>query len=139
MITESGPQHLGVVVIGAGFGAGRSSRAQRPGRGLDTFTGAVFHSARWNHDVDLAGRNVVVVGTGASAIQFAPAIQPRAGQVTVVQRTAPWIIPRMDRATTRFERRLYATLQASETSSADSDSGRPARGSRRRSLIRRRR
>ena len=76
--------------------------------GLDTFTGEVFHSARWNHDVDLTGRKVVVVGTGASAIQFVPAIQPRAGRITVVQRTAPWIIPRMDRTTTPFERRLYA-------------------------------
>ena len=76
--------------------------------GLDTFTGEVFHSARWNHDVDLTGRKVVVVGTGASAIQFVPAIQPRVGRMTVVQRTAPWVIPRMDRTTTRFERRLYA-------------------------------
>ena len=76
--------------------------------GLDRFAGEVFHSARWNHDVDLTGRSVVVIGTGASAIQFVPAIQPRVGRMTVVQRTAPWVTPRMDRATTRFERRLYA-------------------------------
>ena len=68
----------------------------------------MFHSARWNHDIDLAGRSVVVVGTGASAIQFVPAIQPRVGRITLVQRTAPWVTPRTDRATTRFERRLYA-------------------------------
>ena len=75
--------------------AGRAHRRQRPHRrpvgpgpaGPGRFTGEVFHSARWNHDVDLAGRNVVVVGTGASAIQFVPAIQPRAGRMTVVQRT----------------------------------------------------
>ncbi len=76
--------------------------------GLDSFAGAVFHSARWNHDLDLTGRSVVVVGTGASAIQFVPAIQPRVTRMTVVQRTAPWVTPRMDRRTSRFERRLYA-------------------------------
>ncbi|WP_327321947.1 NAD(P)/FAD-dependent oxidoreductase [Streptomyces sp. NBC_01210] len=76
-------------------------------KGLDGFTGEVFHSARWNHDLDLTGRTVVVVGTGASAIQFVPAIQPQVGRMTVVQRTAPWVTPRMDRATTRTERRLY--------------------------------
>ncbi len=76
--------------------------------GLDAFAGEVFHSARWNHDLDLTGRRVVVIGTGASAIQFVPAIQPQVGRLTVVQRTAPWVTPRMDRPTTRLERRLYA-------------------------------
>ena len=76
--------------------------------GLDRFAGDVFHSARWNHELDLVGRKVVVIGTGASAIQFVPKIQPLVEKLTVVQRSAPWVIPRMDRKTTRFERRLYA-------------------------------
>ena len=45
--------------------------------GLDAFAGTVMHSARWDHDHDLSGERVAVVGTGASAIQFVPAIQPR--------------------------------------------------------------
>jgi cation diffusion facilitator CzcD-associated flavoprotein CzcO len=62
--------------------------------GLDTFAGTVFHSARWRHDHDLIGREVAVVGTGASAIQFVPEIAPKVQRLTVFQRTAPWIIPR---------------------------------------------
>ncbi|MFE7637322.1 flavin-containing monooxygenase, partial [Kitasatospora sp. NPDC057518] len=55
--------------------------------GLDTFTGTVFHSSRWNHDHDLTGRNVAVIGTGASAIQFVPAIQPDVNRLDLYQRT----------------------------------------------------
>ena len=62
--------------------------------GLETFTGAVFHSARWNHQRDLTGRRVAVIGTGASAIQFVPEIQPRVGRLTLFQRTPPWVLPR---------------------------------------------
>ncbi len=75
--------------------------------GLDAFTGTMFHSAAWNHDHDLAGRNVAVIGTGASAIQFVPQIQPLAAQLTVFQRTAPWIMPRHDRQISRLERWLF--------------------------------
>jgi cation diffusion facilitator CzcD-associated flavoprotein CzcO len=62
--------------------------------GLETFTGSVFHSARWNHDRDLDGRSVAVIGTGASAIQFVPEIVDRVGHLTVFQRTPPWVMPR---------------------------------------------
>ncbi|HEY2320457.1 MAG TPA: NAD(P)/FAD-dependent oxidoreductase [Solirubrobacteraceae bacterium] len=62
--------------------------------GLATFTGTVFHSARWDHDHDLTGRRVAVVGTGASAIQFVPEIQPRVGHLALFQRTPPWVLPR---------------------------------------------
>ncbi|MBR7835146.1 MULTISPECIES: flavin-containing monooxygenase [Actinospica] len=103
--TSDGPLTADVL-IDAGGPIAEPSIPDLPG--LDRFTGAVFHSARWDHGLDLTGRNVVVVGTGASAIQFVPAIQPRVGRMTVVQRTPPWITPRMDRTTTRFERRLYA-------------------------------
>jgi cation diffusion facilitator CzcD-associated flavoprotein CzcO len=62
--------------------------------GLASFRGTMFHSARWNHDHDLRGRHVAVIGTGASAIQFVPEIQPEVGRLTVLQRTPPWITPR---------------------------------------------
>ena len=59
--------------------------------GLEDFAGAVFHSARWNHDHDLTDRQVGVIGTGASAIQFVPQVQRKAGAVTLFQRTPPWV------------------------------------------------
>jgi cation diffusion facilitator CzcD-associated flavoprotein CzcO len=64
--------------------------------GIDDFGGVAFHSARWNHEHDLEGRRVAVVGTGASAIQVVPAIVDRAVHVDVYQRSAPWILPRKD-------------------------------------------
>jgi cation diffusion facilitator CzcD-associated flavoprotein CzcO len=75
--------------------------------GLDTFAGTAFHSARWEHDHDLTGRRVAVIGTGASAIQFVPEIQPRVDTLYVFQRTPPWVLPRRDRAISGFERRAY--------------------------------
>ncbi|HMV67736.1 MAG TPA: NAD(P)/FAD-dependent oxidoreductase [Myxococcota bacterium] len=66
-------------------------------RGLDTFAGPVMHSARWDHRVELDGRDVVSIGTGASAIQYVPEVARRAGRLTVVQRTPAWVIPRDDR------------------------------------------
>jgi cation diffusion facilitator CzcD-associated flavoprotein CzcO len=80
--------------------------------GLDTFEGHVFHSARWDHDHTLAGKRVAAVGTGASAIQFVPSIQPEVEQLHVFQRTAPWIMPHTNRNTTAFERRLYRAVPA---------------------------
>lgn len=64
--------------------------------GLDRFDGPVFHSARWDPDVNLTGKRVAVVGTGCSAVQIVPAIQPQAEAVYVFQRTAPWVVPRPD-------------------------------------------
>jgi cation diffusion facilitator CzcD-associated flavoprotein CzcO len=78
--------------------------------GLDAFAGTVFHSSRWNHEHDLAGRAVAVIGTGASAVQFVPRIQPRAGRVTVFQRTAQWVLPKLDRRVTAAEQALYRRL-----------------------------
>lgn len=75
--------------------------------GLDSFQGTVFHSARWRHDHDLTGRNVAVVGTGASAIQFVPQVAPIVRRLTIFQRTAPWIVPRSDRRLTRLEHTAY--------------------------------
>lgn len=65
-------------------------------KGIGRFAGQKFHSSTWDHSVELDGKNVAVVGTGASAIQFVPQIAPRAGKLYVFQRTPPWIVPRMD-------------------------------------------
>ncbi|PTR31589.1 cyclohexanone monooxygenase [Rhodococcus sp. OK519] len=66
--------------------------------GLDGFTGEVFHSSRWNHDYELAGKRVAVVGTGASAVQFVPEIAPTVGELHLYQRTAQWVLPKPDTA-----------------------------------------
>ena len=83
-------------------------------KGIDTFEGTMFHSARWEHDHDLTGRKVAVIGTGASAIQFVPKIQPLAGELKLFQRTAPWVMFRHDRAITKLERMLYRTFPATQ-------------------------
>jgi cation diffusion facilitator CzcD-associated flavoprotein CzcO len=80
--------------------------------GLQTFEGTTFHSALWDHDHDLAGARVAVIGTGASAIQFVPEIQPKVSNVVVFQRTPAWVIPRADRRTTALERRLFRAIPA---------------------------
>jgi len=64
--------------------------------GLDTFTGEHFHSSRWNHRYELQGKRVAVIGSGASAIQFVPKIQPLVKNLTLFQRTAPWVLPKLD-------------------------------------------
>ncbi len=64
--------------------------------GLDTFAGELFHSARWDHDVDLTGRRVAVIGSAASAVQFVPEIAPQTGRLHLFQRTANWVIPKED-------------------------------------------
>lgn len=64
--------------------------------GAERFAGTSFHSARWDQSCDLAGKRVAVIGTGASAIQFVPEIAKQAAQLTVFQRTPPWIHPRPD-------------------------------------------
>lgn len=65
-------------------------------KGIETFKGKMFHSARWNHDYDLTGKRIAVIGTGASAIQFVPQVQPLAKELLVFQRTAPWVLPKAD-------------------------------------------
>ncbi len=75
--------------------------------GIDTFQGEVFHSARWNHDVDLTGKRVAVIGTGASAVQLVPELQKIVGHVDVYQRTPNWIIPRNERRFTAIEKAAF--------------------------------
>ncbi|MBM1143799.1 NAD(P)/FAD-dependent oxidoreductase [Alcanivorax sp. ZXX171] len=78
--------------------------------GLERFQGAAFHSARWDHGVDLAGKTVAVVGTGASAIQFVPEVAKQARQVKLFQRSAAYVIPKPDRPYSALEQRLMARL-----------------------------
>ncbi|ORA10184.1 flavin-containing monooxygenase [Mycobacterium arosiense] len=89
-----------VVVCAIGlFGA-----AKRPDiDGLSDFAGPVLHTAHWDHDVELAGRHVAVIGTGASGVQVVPELAKTAGRVTVFQRTPPWMVPKDDRAYTATE------------------------------------
>jgi cation diffusion facilitator CzcD-associated flavoprotein CzcO len=96
------------VLIGA-FGAlAEPSLPDIPG--IDTFEGEVFHSAQWNHSADLTGKRLAVIGTGASAIQIVPAIADSVGHIDVYQRTAPWLLPRFDRAFTRPERWVFRNI-----------------------------
>ncbi|HJZ27483.1 MAG TPA: NAD(P)/FAD-dependent oxidoreductase, partial [Streptosporangiaceae bacterium] len=81
-----------------------------PGR--DDFAGPSWHSARWNHEVDLAGRRVAVVGTGASAIQFVPEIAKVAAHVDVYQRSAPYVLPKADRPYRDGELTLFDRMPA---------------------------
>ncbi|WP_460072421.1 flavin-containing monooxygenase [Streptomyces sp. YKOK-I1] len=78
--------------------------------GLADFPGEVFHSARWRHDHDLTGARVAVVGSGASAVQFVPAIQPRVDRLHLFQRTAQWVLPKPDHPVPTAERRLLRRL-----------------------------
>jgi cation diffusion facilitator CzcD-associated flavoprotein CzcO len=82
--------------------------------GLDRFPGAAFHSARWRHDVDLRRLRVAVVGTGASAAQFIPQIQPHVERLHVFQRTPAWVTPRRDRAIPAWRRALYRRVPAAQ-------------------------
>ncbi|MFJ9905010.1 flavin-containing monooxygenase [Streptomyces sp. NPDC101152] len=105
--TSSGPLSADVVVSATG----PLSEPRTPEiPGLDSFSGMVFHSARWDHDLDLRGKRVAVVGTGASAIQIVPALQPEVAHLTLFQRTPPWVMPRVDRAITGAERALHRSL-----------------------------
>ena len=79
-----------------------------PLAGLETFAGPAFHSARWRHDVDLSGKRVAVIGTGASAIQIIPEIAPQVEQLTVYQRSPPWVLPRNDAEISPLARQALA-------------------------------
>ena len=80
--------------------------------GFDTFKGRVIHSARWDRNYDLGGKRVAVIGTGASAIQIVPAIADRVARLDVYQRTAPWILPRLNRRYRSKARWIYRHFPA---------------------------
>ncbi len=106
--TSSGDTYEADVLVPA---VGQLSRPALPNiPGLDTFAGPSFHSAQWRHDVDLTGKRVAVLGTGASAIQFVPRIRQAAEHVTVFQRSAPYVVPKLDRAYTDSHHAAFAKV-----------------------------
>jgi cyclohexanone monooxygenase len=109
--TSAGPYTARAVIAGAGP-LHEPNLPDVPGIG--TFEGNVFHSARWDHDYDLTGKRVAVVGTGSSAIQFVPMIQPQVERLYLFQRTAPWVIPKFDRRVTDAEKKLFRRFPATQ-------------------------
>lgn len=109
--TSKGVYTANVVIAGVG-GLSEPSVPKLPG--LDRFEGAAFHSARWDHGFDLTGRRVAVVGTGASAIQFIPAIQPTVASLQVFQRTPPWVLPRRNREVNERAHALFRALPSTQ-------------------------
>jgi cation diffusion facilitator CzcD-associated flavoprotein CzcO len=105
--TSAGPMTADHLLLAVGP---LSEPSVPPLPGLDRFEGTTFHSAAWDHDHDLTGERVAIIGTGASAIQFVPHVQRRAGRLTLFQRTAPWVLPRRDRPYSSRERRLNRLL-----------------------------
>ncbi|MGK2855464.1 MAG: flavin-containing monooxygenase [Microbacteriaceae bacterium] len=75
--------------------------------GIDEFAGAAFHSAQWNHDVDITGKRVAVIGTGASAIQIVPAIVGDVAELQLYQRTPAWVMPRPNNAFPHWMRNVF--------------------------------
>jgi cation diffusion facilitator CzcD-associated flavoprotein CzcO len=94
VVTGSGDDYLARAVVSAAGALHVPSYPDIPG--ADRFGGMSFHSSRWDHSCDLDGKQIAVIGTGASAIQFIPEIAPRAARLSVFQRTPPWIVPRLD-------------------------------------------
>lgn len=93
------------------FATGPITEAQTPNiPGLNSFTGKTFHSAHWDHNYDLGDKRVAVIGTGASAIQFIPEIQPKVKSLIVLQRTAPWVLPKPDFALNNTAKDLIERL-----------------------------
>ena len=103
--TRDGRRFSGRVLV-SGMG-GLSNPAIPKLKGKETFEGVQFHSAQWRHDIDLSGKRIAVIGTGASAIQFVPQIRKTAARVDLYQRTPPWIVPKPDREISARERGLF--------------------------------
>jgi cation diffusion facilitator CzcD-associated flavoprotein CzcO len=106
---ETSRGRLSADVLIGGMG-GLSEPAVPEIEGLEDFQGTVFHSAVWKHDHDLTGERIGVIGTGASAIQFVPRIQPLAGRMHLFQRTPAWVLPDPDRRVSGVERALFRRL-----------------------------
>ncbi|MEV7092434.1 NAD(P)/FAD-dependent oxidoreductase [Amycolatopsis sp. NPDC051045] len=103
--TRGGDEFVGTALV-AGVGALHLPMIpELPG--IEKFEGPAYHSARWRHDVDLKGKKVAVIGTGASAVQFVPRIAPDVEELTLFQRTPPWIMPKADREMSGRTRALF--------------------------------
>jgi cation diffusion facilitator CzcD-associated flavoprotein CzcO len=104
LTTSRGSLTADVVISGGG---GLSEPSIPDLIGSENFAGTTFHSAQWNHDHDLTGRRVAIIGTGASTIQFLPEVQKEAGHITLFQRTPPWVFPHRNRPTSGVERAAF--------------------------------
>jgi cation diffusion facilitator CzcD-associated flavoprotein CzcO len=102
--TTEGPLAARVLVAAPGL-LSEPSRPTLPG--LERFEGNAFHTAEWDHSDDLTGRRVALLGSGATAVQVVPEIQPRVAKLHLFQRTPPWVIPHTDHAVARGMRELY--------------------------------
>ena len=111
-IETSEGERTAAVLIGGTGGLTEPKLPEIPG--LESFEGTMFHSARWNHDHVLDGKRVAVIGTGASAVQFVPEIQPRVAELRLFQRTPSWVMPDADRAVSEFERALFRRVPATQ-------------------------
>ena len=91
-VTPDGEQRITVSAVVSAVG--QLNRPSYPDiEGRDTFAGEIMHSAVWDHDLDLDGKKVAVIGTGCSAVQFIPHVAERASELTIFQRTPPWLMP----------------------------------------------
>lgn len=102
-IAISGGRRMTARVLVSGMG-GLSRPAFPKIPGIGSFEGPAFHSAEWDHAVPLDGKRIAVIGTGASAVQFVPKIAPKAAQLTLFQRTPPWVLPKRDHVVSQAER-----------------------------------
>jgi cation diffusion facilitator CzcD-associated flavoprotein CzcO len=110
--TKAGARVTARIVV-SGIGA-LSIPAYPKVPGIEKFEGKTFHSARWDRDYSLLDKRVAVIGTGASAIQFVPAIAPFVKHLDLYQRTPPWVISKPDRAMTAIEKTLFKFLPATQ-------------------------
>ena len=117
--TSAGPHEAEVLLTACGQ---LSVPTVPPLPGLDDFAGPAFHTARWRHDVDLAGKRVAVIGTGCSAIQVVPAIQPEVAQVDVYQRSPGWTFPKMDFPYSERTQRMFERFPVSSASTGSRSS-----------------
>lgn len=109
---DDGSTHVADVLVAA---TGQLNRPHIPDiAGRDDFAGPSFHSARWQHDVDLTGKDVAVIGIGASAIQFVPEIAEQAGSLTLYQRSVNYVGPKPDALIKERTRRLLARVTVAQ-------------------------
>lgn len=104
--TQDGRTFFATVVVGATGPLNKPAYPNIPGR--EVFSGPQFHSSLWDHNVSLTGKRVAVIGTGASAIQIVPAIAPEVQQLSLFQRTPPWILPRQGKVFPRWVKRMFS-------------------------------
>jgi cation diffusion facilitator CzcD-associated flavoprotein CzcO len=109
--TSDGAYRARTVIVASGPLADSSFPAMT---GIDNFEGKKILSSKWDHDYDMTGKNVAVIGTGASAIQIIPELVKTAASVKVFQRTPGWVMPRLDVATPKLAQKLFATVPATQ-------------------------